>query len=522
MREPLKWLALAGLICGASPALGHEPHVCPDWLPDAPALPGHVHQADVDAGFYSFEDLSAIGRELFTAAFNTCDGQGRPATTGTGDPRDPSWPRFMRTAAPDANSCTDCHSLPRQAGAGGFVTNAFVMVDGDDPNTLSTTAKQSNERNPPSLFGVGPIELLAREMTVDLRSQAASLPDGEHVLKSKGVVFPVVKAGGQVVESTGVDTDLIVKPFMQSGIVRSIREFAAGAFNQHFGMQPAERFDLHPDRGPDADDDGVADELSVGDITALVVFLAGLPVPDQVLPDDHDDRRRISHGEALFATLGCAACHVPAMRLESTRFSEPYALNPVGTLNDASHPFVFDLTVGPERPRLRRTGPRGAMVRAYTDLKRHNMCDPEDEPGAIRYFCNEQLDQGRPTQDGRPGREFFITKDLWDVGSTAPYGHRGDLTTIAEVVLVHGGEAREARDAFVAKSVADQRDVIAFLKTLQVVAEESSRDGGYGRGWSGGHWKRYGNERFSYGGRNYSGPRGSLAGWDGRFGRGRR
>jgi hypothetical protein len=60
------------------------------------------------------------------------------------------------------------------------------------------------------------------------------------------------------------------------------------------------------------------------------------------------------------------------------------------------------------------------VVRAYTDLKRHNLCDPPERPGAIRHFCNEQLPQGRPSQDGRPGQEFFLTRKLWDAGSSAP------------------------------------------------------------------------------------------------------
>ncbi len=88
---------------------------------------------------------------------------------------------------------------------------------------------------------------------------------------------------------------------------------------------------------------------------------------------------------------------------------------------------------------LLEKGPRGtAIVRAYTDLKRHDLCDAE-----IRHFCIEQLAQGRPAQDGKPGSEFFITRKLWDVGNSAPYGHRGDLSTIAEAIL--GSRRRGAR-----------------------------------------------------------------------------
>jgi hypothetical protein len=76
--------------------------------------------------------------------------------------------------------------------------------------------------------------------------------------------------------------------------------------------------------------------------------------------------------------------------------------------------YELDLTRDGPRPRLERLRGGAAIVRAYTDLKRHNLCDPESHPDPIRFFCNEQLAQGRPDQDGRPGAEFFLTRKLWD------------------------------------------------------------------------------------------------------------
>ena len=145
-------------------------------------------------------------------------------------------------------------------------------------------------------------------------------------------------------------------------------------------------------------------------------------------------------------------------------FIEPNPLNPPGTFSGPRPSFAFDMTRQGEHPRLERTRDGKAIVRAYTDLKRHNLCDSE-----INFFCNEQLAQGRQDQDGRPGTEFFITRKLWDVGNSAPYGHRGDLTTIAEAILAHGGEARHSRDAFVMLDPDHKAAIVAFLKTLQVL-----------------------------------------------------
>jgi hypothetical protein len=63
------------------------------------------------------------------------------------------------------------------------------------------------------MFGSGPIEMLAREMTADLQALAGALPDGIHVLTTKGVDFKVEVSGGDVVKCWGVDTDLIIKPY---------------------------------------------------------------------------------------------------------------------------------------------------------------------------------------------------------------------------------------------------------------------------------------------------------------------
>ena len=124
-----------------------------------------------------------------------------------------------------------------------------------------------------------------------------------------------------------------------------------------------------------------------------------------------------------------------------------------------------------DKPRLKK-GPKGtAIVRAYTDLKRHNLCDDELDPDPIRWFCNEQLAQGRADQNGKPGTEYFLTRKLWDVGNTAPYGHRGDISTITEATLLHGGEARASRDAFANSPAEDQKAVVMFLKTLQILPQ---------------------------------------------------
>lgn len=467
-------LSLLLLLLARLAAQAHEPHVCGPDIPDAPVLSGHLEQADIVAGEVAFAELLEAGRQLFVGQFNVCDGQGRPAATGTGEKRLPEQPAFIRTSAPESNSCHGCHAQPRAGGGGDFVANVFVLAQALDPVTSSTSSEFSNERNTLGMFGSGAIDMLAREMSRDLQAQAAGLADGTHTLSTKGVDFEITITGGAIVDSRGVDTDLVVKPFHQAGVVVSLREFTVNAFNHHHGMQAEERFDLNPDKGldQDFDEDGVERELTVGDITAATIFQAALGIPGRALPRRPKDRESVREGRRLFGELGCASCHRPILKLRSRHYVEPNPFNPPGTFNDTSRPVSFDLTREGERPRLARTRDGGALVRAYTDLKRHNLCDAPGSPDAIRFFCNEEHAQGRHEQDGRPGAELFITRKLWDVGSSAPYGHRGDITTIAEAILYHGGEARFSRDRFVALPPAEQRAVVGFLKTLQVLPDK--------------------------------------------------
>src|SRR2546427_5577586 len=145
------------------------------------------------------------------------------------------------------------------------------------------------------------------------------------------------------------------------------------------------------------------------------------------------------NGESMFTAIGCAGCHIPAMKLRSRWFSEPNPFNPAGNLQlkDVSSPYAFDMTRDGEKPRLERAHDGGAIVRAYTDLKRHDLCGTTDQ-----FFCNEQVPQA-----GISTREF-LTRKLWDAGNSAPYGHRGDLTTLTEAIDHHHGEAKPTRDAF--------------------------------------------------------------------------
>lgn len=456
---------------------------------ERPTFEEHVNEADIENGAIKFRKLLDIGEEIFAARWNKPDGQGRPAATGAGTPtkRDPSHdPGFIRTSGTDSTSCADCHNQPTIGGAGGFVANVFVLAQTLDPVTDSVSAEFSDERNTLGMNGSGAIEMLAREMTTDLiavRDQAiaAAKSSGNAVTKrldTKGVNFGQVTArsDGSVDTSKveGVDADLIIKPFHQKGVVNSVRVFTVNAFNHHHGMQAVERFGIGQKDSQgniittnDFDEDGVPDELTAGDITAATIFQVAMNIPGRVFSDEPLRRAAAVRGEARFAEIGCADCHKPSLMLNTRLFSEPNPFNPPGNLRvqNVQHSYTFDLTRDIPKPRLEQNNSGGAVVRAFTDLKRHVICDDQDP-----FFRNERL-----IQNGVPVDQF-ITRKLWDVGNTAPYGHRGDLTTITEAVMHHAGEARPQRERFASLSRDQQAEVIEFLKQLRVLPNGSPRE----------------------------------------------
>jgi hypothetical protein len=457
----------------------------------------------------SVHELIAIGRATFTAEWLPHEGGGRPLSKGTGAAlADSSRPlvfpnNFNRVSAMDSNSCAGCHNQPFGApgGGGDFVTGVFVAAQRFDFATLDFTDAVStrgtldeavqpvtlqtigNYRATIGMYGSGYIEMLARQMTEELRSIRDSIEPGTSApLVSKGVEFGVLRRGidgnwdasaveglpAQSILTAGgsIAPSLIIRPFHQSGSVVSIRQFTNNAFNHHHGMQASERFG----DGVDADGDGIFDELTRADITAVTVFQATLPAPGQVLPMDPAAKRAVGSGERLFRAIGCAACHRPALPLTEGGwvYTEPNPYNPSGNLQpDETQPLRIDLT-DDSLPGARLKIRNGVVwVPAFTDLKLHDITAGADDPNAEALDINEP--GGSPGFLG--GNRRFLTKKLWGAANERPYFHHGLFTTLREAVEAHHGEATAAREAFDALDDDERNSIVEFLKSLQILPE---------------------------------------------------
>jgi cytochrome c peroxidase len=444
---------------------------------DEKVFSSHVDfDAVAAAGPSAIPALIARGRELFKAKFTLEDGAGRPKATQAIVPTKRKRgvnAAFSRTNGPDSNSCSGCHNDPITGGSADFVANVFVSEGFESAEFDTTDPTFSSERHTIALMGAGLVELLAREMTADLqaiRNDAvkrawASGADVHADLVAKGVRYGAIVAKPDgVVDLTsidGVDADLIVRPFSRKGVFTSIRQFTINAMNIHHGMEAMERFGVRWTGSHDFSESGVPDAVTPGDISALVAFQATLPPPTvkENLPDDW--RGAAAEGEKRFNTLGCASCHIPTLPLKSLNFTDPAPYDMAGTLraSETGRSIQVDLSQMPFAGQLRKNDNGEWLVPLFSDLKRHLMVDSE-----VNALGNE-LQAQRFVE-----RDVFLTPRLWGVGSTAPYGHRGDFRSLDEVISAHGGEARFARDAYLALDKPVRENVIAFLRSLEIKA----------------------------------------------------
>jgi hypothetical protein len=408
------------------------------------------------------------GRQLFQRKFTVAQGFGPRVGDGSGD--------FLAGPAPTAglaDSCAACHGRPLgSAGAGGDV---FTRPD---------------SRDAPHLFGLGLVEMLADEITSELRAQRdaaanQAVASGRAVtqaMTSKGISYGTISAlpNGSVDLSglDGVDPDLRVKPFFAHGGQFSVRAFAVGAFQDEMGLQAVD-----PDLTAAASGgrvvtpsglvlDGALDAISpppcvsafvdpdgdgkVNEIPVSLVDFMEFYLLNYFRPATFEETNPVRKGRKVFESLGCAVCHIPDLLIQrdrrvadvSTVFDRQRGV--MNQLFATATPLLTATPDGSPFPAIKTPAGGSFMVRGiYADFKRHDLGSTFHE----RNF------------DGTV-RTKFMTRPLWGVSTTAPYGHDGKSVNLKAVILRHGGEAQAAHDAFEHLSEQGEADLLVFLHSL--------------------------------------------------------
>jgi CxxC motif-containing protein (DUF1111 family) len=325
------------------------------------------------------------------------------------------------------NQCSACHTSPAPGGTTGFervvkatrfeapgTCDLLAHEGGENVRTQSTPGLRAlgieRERIPPSateigrfttpfLFGLGLVEAIPDETIL-----AREDPDDAD--------------GDGISGRAGRTADGRLGRFGRKAELATIPEFNDTALGFEMGLTTPSRpeevgLDGQPiPPGADPAPDPEVDERSTELLAAFVRFLAP-PRPSPARSPAHGDT--LAAGAGLFEAIGCADCHVPAMRTGRSAI-----------------------------PAMDRK-----TVALYSDLLLHDL-----GPG-LAGVCGV----GATPSETR-------TEMLMGLGHRDIFLHDGRATTLEDAILAHGGEAQHARDAFAALPWLRQQYVIWFLESL--------------------------------------------------------
>jgi CxxC motif-containing protein (DUF1111 family) len=370
-------------------SLGGSAYRSDGLLPKLPELPPAgalgAPQAGIDAAALA---LFQRGRELFDRDFAVSAGMG---------------PEF------NGDSCRSCHAAAAVGGAGPLdvdVMRVGTLLDGGTfvaPSsgtmahrhlaqggrpTLPPGVNVFERRQTPPLFGLGLIDGIS-----DATLAARADPDD--------------RDGDGIRGRVNLLPDGRVGRFGWKAGIATVAEFVVDALAGELGLTvpDAVRARTPANVGASSDTDALPDpEISADDVDALIGFVSKLAPP----PRHSTDAAAEGRGEQVFASLGCAACHVPEL-----------------------------------------PGAGGVMVPLYSDLLIHDVAPTE----------------ARRVIDPLAGRGFR-TPPLWGLRSSAPYLHDGSAATVEEAIAQHEGEAARSAAAFASSSADDRASLAAFLSSL--------------------------------------------------------
>jgi CxxC motif-containing protein (DUF1111 family) len=281
----------------------------------------------------------------------------------------------------------------------------------------------------PSVTGLGFLEAVDDTTLLRLADPDDANGDGisgrVQLLDEDDLIVEVTSLDGVANEggpTRGVPIDgKFIGRFGKKGVAVNLLHQAVTAYHQDMGLTtdlvPADL--INRQVGTFASDDVPDPEVGSSTVSAVVFYLKTLKPPPRRNAEDPD----VLAGEAHFAAVGCAGCHLPALRTGAS---------PLAPLHQADfHP--------------------------YTDLLLHDM--------------GPELDDGYT--EGLALTSEWRTPPLWGVGlAPAAQGgrmhllHDGRAKSLPEAVEFHGGEGAASRAAFRALSPGQQAQVVRFLESL--------------------------------------------------------
>ena len=328
----------------------------------------------------------------------------------------------------NGSSCAVCHSVPAIGGGGvvaevraarrneqgefvelaptsGSLFQIFSIPSHTCQPIIPPEANVIARRVPIPLFGSGLIEAIPDEMLLARDDPDDRDRDG---ISGRGAIVTDIATGQRRVGRFGWKAQHATLLAFASDAYRNEMGITNDLFPQElaFGISPEQMKLCDPIPDPEDRPDRRTRRRGIDNFEAFMKFLAPIgrgPIDDTVRA-----------GEALFTSVGCAACHVPALQT-----------------GPSSNP-VFNSKVVP----------------LFSDLLLHDIGTAD----GIRQEAATALE--------------FRTPALWGVRMRRPLLHDGSAPTVEDAIGFHINEALAARTRFLALPPAQKAALIKFVMSL--------------------------------------------------------
>jgi CxxC motif-containing protein (DUF1111 family) len=275
----------------------------------------------------------------------------------------------------------------------------------------------ASERNPTALFGVGRIE--------SIRDSALEAAEAESARGAFAVPGRVARL-----------RDGRIGRFGWKAQSPDLDDFVRIACAVELGLEVPGHPQARDPRVPSAVKAPGLD-LTSEDCDSLTAFVRTLREPER-----HVGKREtgsVFRGSALFAKIGCTACHRPNMGTVEGLYSD-LLLHDMG--ND-----------------LGDSGSYGIVPPSPGELSEPDGLSPAFPSGLEAFAGGSQ--RFRPAS-----RREWRTPPLWGLRDSGPYLHDGRAETVEQAIALHQGQAQGAANAYFRLSQAERAEVSAFLKSL--------------------------------------------------------
>ncbi|WP_437650617.1 di-heme oxidoredictase family protein [Sorangium sp. So ce362] len=354
------------------------------------------------------------GDALFDFVFRERDGLGplyiRASCAGCheGAARGPG--AVQKMALVDADGVTpavDQAGLPyghtmRPYAVGGATTLSRPEIEG--------TIKLSQRLGPP-VFGRGYMEAVDDAEIERVAAEQAARGDAIRGRVNR-VVFHSKKNADESFHTFAEGDENLIGRFGFKARVATLDDFTADAYQGDMGITSPLRPEELPNPDGLTDDAKPGEDVAVDTVNAVADYMRLLEIPKRAPADEH--------GQALFAEVDCAGCHVPSLRTRADY--------PIAQLADIDAP-------------------------VYTDFLLHDL-GPDLADGLA---------------DESASSASWRTAPLIGMRHSTSYLHDGRARTIEQAILLHDGPGSEAAAsvaAFRALSREDREALIDFVRSL--------------------------------------------------------